>query len=317
MDGSWGEEAEKENGRGDDREQDWKERTKTGFIYSCAIVCFPTALGFCHWLAHRGITDFKDICAFATYGALHFASPFLAGFWLWGFAPQGIAKTFGYCLGAQNLAGLITHLLFPTAAPWFFDVYGPPGIHPPANYEDFPGNPAGLIRVDDILGTSLYRKAFKKSPVVFGAIPSLHAATAVCFALFVGRYCRWRGRLVMTIYTLWMFWSTMYLHHHFAIDLLFGTFYSLTAFMVAYLRVLRDIDQRHYDEALTTAWERLWYGRRDGDRLVPSRSSASMSPSSSSEDEKSYGAVPMIPTPQIVIQGGGDWNNVEVQVKDG
>jgi membrane-associated phospholipid phosphatase len=55
---------------------------------------------------------------------------------------------------------------------------------------------------------------FKKSPVVFGAFPSLHAATAVISAFFVARYSRRKGLAVMTIYAYWMFWSTMYFHHH-------------------------------------------------------------------------------------------------------
>jgi hypothetical protein len=55
------------------------------------------------------------------------------------------------CLGLQNISGLITHLVFPNAAPWFYDVYGEDAAQP--NYEDYPGNPAGLVRVDRILGS--------------------------------------------------------------------------------------------------------------------------------------------------------------------
>lgn len=55
------------------------------------------------------------------------------------------------CLGLQNITGLITHLMFPNAAPWFYDVYGQDAAQP--NYEDYPGNPAGLVRVDRILGS--------------------------------------------------------------------------------------------------------------------------------------------------------------------
>lgn len=63
-------------------------------------------------------TNFLDLLAFSTYGALHFASPIVAGWWIWGFGTQGAASTFGWTLGAQNLAGLATHLVFPNASPW-------------------------------------------------------------------------------------------------------------------------------------------------------------------------------------------------------
>lgn len=54
------------------------------------------------------------------------------------------------CLGIQNLCGLATHLVFPNAAPWFYDVYG---VDAPVPDYSYPGNPAGLVRVDAILGS--------------------------------------------------------------------------------------------------------------------------------------------------------------------
>lgn len=61
-----------------------------------------------------------DLFAFGSYGALHFASPIIAAWWIWGFGTQGAACTFGWTLGAQNLAGLATHLVFPNASPWLY-----------------------------------------------------------------------------------------------------------------------------------------------------------------------------------------------------
>jgi hypothetical protein len=167
-----------------------------------------------------------DLFAFGSYGALHFASPIIAAWWIWGFGTQGAACTFGWTLGAQNLAGLATHLVFPNASPWLcvfalslslpsflsrsqrlipcrtfsYDVYGIDAAQPDYSY---PGNPAGLVRVDSILGTHIYTKAFGKGPVVFGAIPSLHAATAICCSLFVVRYSKgYRGLIFMWLYCL-------------------------------------------------------------------------------------------------------------------
>lgn len=50
-----------------------------------------------------------------------------------------------------------------------------------------------------------YQKAFGISPVVFGAVPSLHAATSICCGLFVARYSKgYRGLIFMWSYCFWM-----------------------------------------------------------------------------------------------------------------
>lgn len=198
-------------------------------------------------------TPFQDVLAWIFYGVLHFASPFLAGWWIWGFGPPGAAIVYGMTLGAQNLCGLGTHLIFPNAAPWYYDAYPADTI---PTY-DFPGNPAGLVRVDQALGTHLYRAAFKKSPVVFGALPSLHAASATCFSFYVARYGGKWGHIIMFIYSTMMFWSTQYLHHHFAVDLLMGTLYSVIAFSIAYIW-LRKLEAKHEKEATTRGVDRLF-----------------------------------------------------------
>lgn len=121
----------------------------------------------------------------------------------------------------------------------------------------FPGSSAGLVRVDKVLGTHLYQAAFKKSPVVFGALPSLHAATATCFSLFVSRYGgRW-GHGIMILYSSIMFWSTQYLHHHWAADLLLGSLLSVAAFSIA-LIPLRKLDAHHQNHATTRGVDRLF-----------------------------------------------------------
>ncbi|GAA5953301.1 hypothetical protein JCM3765_007466 [Sporobolomyces pararoseus] len=243
-----------------------KEERGRGRAYAISILLYPIALWFTAYFGTAEPTTFLDLLAFSSYGALHFASPFLAGWWIWGFGCQGAACTFGFTLGAQNLAGLATHLVFPNAAPWFYDVYGIDAAQPDYTY---PGNPAGLIRVDTILGTHIYAKAFKWGAVVFGAIPSLHAATSICCGLYATRYSKgYRGLTFMWIYCFQMLWSTQYLHHHFAIDLLFGTFYSVVAFTIFERVRLRKLDLRHYSEGLTTGFERLWYSLHDGENFT-------------------------------------------------
>lgn len=125
-------------------------------VYALLVLAYPTLLYIMHLLAFTEVRAYKDLMAWATYGALHFASPIIIAWWLWFFAPPGGARTYGWCLGMQNIAGLFTHIIFPNAAPWFYDIYGD-SLHPdpPPDYQT-PGSAAGLVRVDVILGTHLY-----------------------------------------------------------------------------------------------------------------------------------------------------------------
>ena len=79
-----------------------------------SVLLYPVTLSLLSWLGHTNVTDGKDLFAFASYGVLHFASPFLGGFFLWLWAPPGVAATFGWSLGFQNCASLFTHLIFPS-----------------------------------------------------------------------------------------------------------------------------------------------------------------------------------------------------------
>jgi hypothetical protein len=102
----------------------------------------------------------------------------------------------------------------------------------PADYT-IPGEPAGLARIDSILGLNLYGASFGASPLVFGAFPSLHSGCATVQMLFLV-YLRPRLWPLAFCYTLWLWWSTMYLTHHYMIDLVGGGIYAFLAFFAAY-----------------------------------------------------------------------------------
>jgi membrane-associated phospholipid phosphatase len=196
--------------------------------------------------------------AWLSYGVIHFISPFLAAFWLWLFASPGVVSIFAWTFGIQNCLGIITHLSFPTAAPWYGDQYGYP--LPPGNYS-MPGSAAGLVRVDEVLGTHIYQDAFKASPLVFGAFPSLHGAFLCCCFFFVARYSR-KGAFILGFYVLWQWFSTMYLRHHWRIDLLGGLIYSAFMFSIFYRSLVR-VD-RAYALGISggNGWQRLFDERR-------------------------------------------------------
>jgi len=197
-----------------------------------------------------------DVFTWLSYGVIHFISPFLCAFWLWLFASPGVVSVFAWSFGIQNCLGIITHLSFPTAAPWYGDQYGYP--LPAGNYS-MPGSAAGLVRVDAVLGTHIYANAFKASPLVFGAFPSLHGAFSCCCFFFVARYSR-KGAFIMGFYVLWQWFSTMYLRHHWRLDLLGGLIYSAFVFSCFY-RSLIHIDRAYaFGSSGGNGWQRLFDG---------------------------------------------------------
>jgi len=127
----------------------------------------------------------------------------------------------------MNVIGVVTQVLFPCAAPWYENMYG----LAPANYS-MKGSPAGLARIDKILGFDLYTSGFTASPMVFGAFPSLHAADATMEALFMS-YVFPKLTPLFSLYVVWLWWATMYLSHHYAVDLVAGSLLAGIVFFFA------------------------------------------------------------------------------------
>lgn len=193
-------------------------------------------------LVIKQIDSKKDIFAWVLYVIAHLLSPIITAVWLYIFHAPGAVKLFSFGLGMQNIAGVLTHLTFPTAPPWFIEKYGE---NKEANY-DMPGYAAGLTRVDIALGTHLHSNGFHASPIVFGAIPSLHSAMAVMAFFFMCYYSRWTiTKLFGLSFIACQWWATMYLSHHWRLDLLVGMFYSIISFTLLFLwkRGLRKVDE--------------------------------------------------------------------------
>lgn len=168
-----------------------------------------------------------DILAWIPYGVLHFSFPFVLALLLFLLGPPGCLKIYAIAFGYMNLAGVLTQLLFPNASPWYEISYG----SAPADYS-IPGEPGGLVRIDHILGLDLYGSTFGSSPLVFGAFPSLHSGVATIEMLFVV-YLFPRLKPLAIIYIMWMWFATMYLTHHYMIDLVGGSIYAIVTFAIA------------------------------------------------------------------------------------
>ncbi|KAK5137177.1 hypothetical protein LTR08_000682 [Meristemomyces frigidus] len=175
--------------------------------------------------AHK--STFLDVLAWLPYGITHFGAPFVVSGLMFLFGPPGTLPVFARSFGYMNITGVLIQIFLPCSPPWYENLYG----LAPANYS-MPGSPAGLAAIDKLFGIDLYTSTFTASPVVFGAFPSLHSGCATIEALFMS-WAFPKLRPLFACYALWLWWATMYLSHHYAIDLVAGSLISAVAYFVA------------------------------------------------------------------------------------
>lgn len=173
-----------------------------------------------------------DLLAWFPYGLGHFGGPAVVSLATFIWAAPRTTPVFARSFGWLALSGVTLSLLFPCTPPWYEKEHG----LEPAHY-GMPGSPAGLARVDKLLGVDMYTTSFTTAPMPFGAFPSLHAANAVLEALFMS-YCFPRLRPLFFFYVGWLWWATMYLNHHYAVDLVAGSLMATGIYTIARTRYL-------------------------------------------------------------------------------
>lgn len=161
---------------------------------------------------------------FVFYGAytLHFVLPFALAVLVW----KTREKQYWHVITAFVLVsfmGFLTFLAFPAAPPWMASnlgliepvtrvssaVWAAFGIH------DFP---------------SVYNKI---SPNPVAAVPSLHTAYSMLFALYLTRLYKNRWRWLAWIYPTLIWVGTTYMAEHYVIDIVIGIGYALIAYWAA------------------------------------------------------------------------------------
>ncbi|KAF2769515.1 PAP2-domain-containing protein, partial [Teratosphaeria nubilosa] len=173
-----------------------------------------------------------DVLAWLPYGICHYGSPFVCILLMFIFGPPGTAPVFAKAFGYMNICGVMLQIFFPCSAPWYENMYG----LAPANYS-IHGSPAGLAAIDKLFGIDLYTSTFTASPMVFGAFPSLHSGWATLEVLFMSNTIP-KLRPLWLLYGLWLWWATMYLSHHYAVDLVAGSLISGVAYFIAKAKFL-------------------------------------------------------------------------------
>lgn len=174
------------------------------------------------WLWH-GQVQWYDMVLYLAY-MQHFVFPLALAVLIW----KTREKYYWQFITAYVLvsfAGLLTFLLFPAAPPWMASSAGiiepitrvSSDVWYTLGVQDFP---------------SLYNKI---APNPVAAMPSLHAAHATLFALFVTKLYRRRTKwaLLAWIYPALIYFGTVYQGEHYVIDEIVGAVYGIGAFLVA------------------------------------------------------------------------------------
>lgn len=173
-----------------------------------------------HSVLSRLANPIFDFLAAIPY-LLHFPLPFLfALFLILHPNRRGAVYPFLWCAGWVNFIAAIIQLTLPTAPPWYADsvVYG-------RRHQIVYLAPceAGFHRLDQLMGVSAFHSLYSKSPVTFGAFPSLHVAIPV--VVFLNH--PWGGWKVGLTHVVWIALAAMYSTHHYFIDVIGGLFLAL------------------------------------------------------------------------------------------
>jgi membrane-associated phospholipid phosphatase len=150
----------------------------------------------------------------------HFLSPLIISTLLWQ-KRRAMYWAFAIALVVLSYAAFTTYVLFPAAPPWWATLYGYINDQP--------------VTLDHFVASSeeLSRGA---NPVA--AMPSLHAAYPT-FITLVAIYVWGRRGIPVIVLPLAVMFSTVYLGHHYVIDLLVGSAYALVVFLTVYLWAVR------------------------------------------------------------------------------
>jgi len=175
------------------------------------------------WLQHylwHGHVMWYDFVFYGAY-TLHFVLPFALAVLVWKLRESHYWQFITTYL-IVSFAGFLTFLLFPAAPPWLASdkhliepvahvstsVWYAFGIH------DFP---------------SVYNKI---SPNPVAAVPSLHAAYATLLIIFVYKLFGKKWAALAVIYPLLIFFGTVYMGEHYAIDEILGIIYALAGYFL-------------------------------------------------------------------------------------
>ena len=198
----------------------WPHRLETalfGFHYGGEKI-LPTDFFITH---HHAV---MDLLAGATY-SLHMVVPIGFAFFAW-LKRHAVTRHFIWAFLLANLFAFITYIALPVAPPWYVEQYG----LVPAGWS-IPGSAAGLVNFDRLIGHPYFQEIYAKNAWVFGAIPSMHAGNPLLVVLYAHQVFK-KGLIPLYFFMFLVWFSAVYLRHHYMIDLIAGVLYVLAAYVI-------------------------------------------------------------------------------------
>ncbi len=169
----------------------------------------------------HGRVMWYDMIFYLAY-MLHFVLPLALAVAIWKLKEK---EYWRYVLAFVTVSfmGFLTFVAFPAAPPWMASDKGL--IEP-------------ITRVSSHVWYSLGIEDFpsfynKISPNPVAAVPSLHAAYAVLFALFITKLFESKWRWLAWVYPILIWMGTVYQGEHYVIDLIIGGIYAVVGYIVS------------------------------------------------------------------------------------
>jgi hypothetical protein len=203
-----------------------------GFRYDGAKI-LPTDYFRMH---PRPILDFVTGLAYS----LHMVVPISFAFFAW-LKKHLLARQFLQTFLIANFLAFVTYIVLPVAPPWYVEEYG----LVPADWS-VPVSAAGLVQFDRLVGRPYFQEIYAKNAWAFGAIPSMHAGYPFLVVLFAHQIFK-KGIIPLYLFMFLVWFSAVYLRHHYVIDLIAGVLYVLAAYLIvrAVTKTRRHEKDRH------------------------------------------------------------------------
>lgn len=181
------------------------------------------------WLHQPGSVNAIDLFTAFLYVA-HFALPLTVALFFW-VVRRPLYYRYITALMVMSFAAFVVFILFPVAPPRFSGAYGE------------------ALPVRDLLNDTFTSLQF--APVTtwlyanisgndVAAMPSLHSAYPLLAYLFAREVWR-RASLILLVYSAAVWFSVVYLGHHYVVDVIGGILFALGAYAVLQTPVLRRV----------------------------------------------------------------------------
>lgn len=169
------------------------------------------------WWWH-GALNWYDFYFYFLY-TIHFLMPVLLGVLIWK-THDKLYWPFVTALAGLSFAAFATYVIFPAAPPWMASDLG---------------YIAPLHRISSdvwaAMGVTNFSEVYANlSPNAVAAVPSLHSAYPLLFAMFIVRLFSWGRVWWVMLYPVSMWVGVVYLGEHYVIDAVLGAAYALAAY---------------------------------------------------------------------------------------